>query len=76
MSTFKYFGVHISEDLSWTLNTTQRVKRAQQRLYFLRRLRKFGMLTEILRNFYSCVVESILNSCITQCSYMQAIGSG
>ena len=47
------------------MNTTQLVKKAQQRLYFLRRLRKFGMSAEILRNFYICVVESILTSCIT-----------
>lgn len=65
VSSFKYLGVHISEDLTLTLNTTQLVKKAQQRLYFLRRLRKFGMSTKTLSNFYSCIVESILTSCIT-----------
>ncbi|CAM4275437.1 unnamed protein product [Leuciscus chuanchicus] len=65
VSSFKYLGVHISEDLTWTLNTTQLVKKGQQRLYFLRRLRKFGMSTKILKNFYSCVVESVFTSCIT-----------
>ena len=67
VSSFKYLGVHISDDLTWTLNTTQLVKKAQQRLYFLRRLRKFGMSPEILRNFYSCIVESILTGCIAVC---------
>ena len=65
VSSFKYLGVHITEDFTWTLNTTQLVKKAQQRLYFLRRLRKFGMSSKILSNFYSCIVESILTSCIT-----------
>uniref|UniRef100_A0A3B3BRH8 Reverse transcriptase domain-containing protein n=1 Tax=Oryzias melastigma TaxID=30732 RepID=A0A3B3BRH8_ORYME len=65
VSSFKYLGVHLSQDLTWTLNTTQLVKKAHQRLYFLRRLRKFGMSSKILSNFYSCVVESILTSCIT-----------
>lgn len=65
VSTFKYLGVHISDDLTWTTNTTQVVKKAQQRLYFLRRLRKFGMSPKILSNFYSCTIESILTSCIT-----------
>ncbi len=65
VNRFRYLGVHISEDLTWTLNTTQLVKKAQQRLYFLRRLRKFGMPPKILSNFYSCVVESVLSSCIT-----------
>ncbi len=59
VSSFKYLEVHISEDLTWTLNTTQLVKNGQQRLYFLRRLRKFGMSPKILSNFYSCVVESV-----------------
>ncbi len=61
VSSFKYLGVHISEDLTWTLNTTQLVKKAQQRLYFPR----FGMPPKILSNFYSCVVENVLSSCIT-----------
>ncbi|KAI4884846.1 hypothetical protein NFI96_004895, partial [Prochilodus magdalenae] len=65
VSSFKYLGVHISDDLTWTLNTTYVLKRAQQRLYFLRRLRKFGMSHRNLSNFYSCIIESILTSCIT-----------
>ncbi|KAL3970498.1 kelch-like protein 33 [Sarotherodon galilaeus] len=61
---------HITGGTQWligkrTLNTTQLVKKAQQRLYFLRRLRKFGMLAKILSRFYSCIVKSTLTSCIT-----------
>eukprot|EP00061_Rhincodon_typus_P014105 g40924.t1 len=41
------------------------VKKAQQSLYFLRRLRKFGMSTKTLTYFYRCTVENILNGCIT-----------
>ena len=37
VSSFKYLGVHISDDLTWSFNTKQLVKRAQQWLYFLRR---------------------------------------
>jgi len=65
VSSFKYLGVHLSKDLTWTLNTTQLVKKGQQRLYFLRRLRRFGMSTKILHNLYNCVVQSVLTSCIT-----------
>uniref|UniRef100_A0AAR2LPB5 Reverse transcriptase domain-containing protein n=1 Tax=Pygocentrus nattereri TaxID=42514 RepID=A0AAR2LPB5_PYGNA len=65
VSSFKYLGVHISEDLTWSLNTKQLVRKAQQRLYFLRRLRRFGMSPVILSNFYNCVIESLLTSCIT-----------
>uniref|UniRef100_A0AAR2IU34 Reverse transcriptase domain-containing protein n=1 Tax=Pygocentrus nattereri TaxID=42514 RepID=A0AAR2IU34_PYGNA len=65
VSSFKYLGVQISEDLTWSLNTKQLVRKAQQRLYFLRRLRRFGMSPVILSNFYNCVIESLLTSCIT-----------
>ena len=35
------------------------VKTAQKRLYFLRRLKKFGMSAKTLTNFYRCTIESI-----------------
>ncbi|XP_076744795.1 uncharacterized protein LOC143420447 [Maylandia zebra] len=41
------------------------VKKAQQRLFFLRRLKRFGMSPRILRTFYHCAIESILTGCIT-----------
>ncbi len=43
------------------------LKKAHQRLFFLRRLRKFGMSPSIHRSFYTCTVESILTGCITAC---------
>ena len=42
MHTIKLLGIHIAEDLSWMLNTTATIKIAQQRLHFLRVLRKKG----------------------------------
>lgn len=35
MRSTKFLGLHITNDLSWTTNTTSLVKRAQQCLYFL-----------------------------------------
>ncbi|XP_078140677.1 NACHT, LRR and PYD domains-containing protein 3-like [Centroberyx gerrardi] len=67
VSSFKFLRVHISEDLSWTLRTDTVVKKARQRLYFLRRLRKSGMNASILTNFYRCTIESLLTGCITVC---------
>ncbi|MCI4378698.1 hypothetical protein PGIGA_G00218730 [Pangasianodon gigas] len=51
VKTFKFLGIYSSKDLTWSHNTQQLLRRSQQRLYFLRRLRKFGMSTEILSNF-------------------------
>ncbi|KAL0146691.1 hypothetical protein M9458_058031 [Cirrhinus mrigala] len=41
------------------------VKKAQQRLYFLRQLRKFNLPQELLKQFYSAIIESVLCSSIT-----------
>ncbi len=65
VSSFKFLGVHISEDLTWSAHTDAVLKKAHQRLFFLRRLRKFGTSPRILRSFYTCTVESILTRCIT-----------
>ncbi len=42
VSSFKFLGVHITEDLTWSAHTDAVLKKAHQRLFFLRRLRKFG----------------------------------
>ncbi len=65
VSRFKFLCVHITEDLTWSAHTDAVLKKAHQRLFFLRRLRKFGTSPSILRSFYTCTVESILTGCIT-----------
>ncbi len=64
VNSFKFLGVHITEDLTWSAHTDAVLKKAHQRLFFLRRLRKFGTSPRILRSFYTCTVESILIGCI------------
>ena len=58
-------GVHITNKLEWSKHTKTVVKRARQRLFPLRRRKRFGMVPEILKRFYSCNIESVLTSCIT-----------
>jgi gmma-aminobutyric acid receptor subunit gamma len=41
------------------------VKKELQRLFNLRRLKKFGLSPKTLTNFYRCTIESILSGCIT-----------
>ena len=41
------------------------VKKKQQRLFNLRRLKKCGLSPKTLTNFYKCTIESILSGCIT-----------
>ncbi|KAK3559032.1 hypothetical protein QTP86_000041 [Hemibagrus guttatus] len=40
-------------------------KKAQQRMYFLRQLKKFLLPVKMLVNFYTAIIESILTSSIT-----------
>lgn len=63
--TFRYFGVLISSDISWTDNILAIVKKAQQQLHFLRVLRKYNLNPTLLLTFYRSSIESLLTYCIT-----------
>ena len=65
VSSTKFLGVHITEDLSWTTNTASLARKAHQRLYFLRKLRRARAPAPIMCTFYRGTIESILTSCIT-----------
>ncbi len=65
VSSFKYLGVNISEDLTWTTHIQTQVKKARQRLYHLQQLRKFRVSPAILKTFYSGAIESVLTQCIS-----------
>ncbi|KAL0161432.1 hypothetical protein M9458_045157, partial [Cirrhinus mrigala] len=65
VSSTKFLGVHITEDLSWMNNTTALAKKSQQRLYFLHKLRRARAPAPIMYTFYRGTIESILTSCIT-----------
>ena len=60
MDCFKFLGTIISSDLAWENNTDGLVKKAQQLLFFLRQLKKFGLRREIIVQFYRSAIESIL----------------
>ncbi len=61
----KFLGVHITEDLTWTTNITSLDKKGQQRLHFLRRLKRASLPPPILTTFYRGTIESVLTTCIT-----------
>ncbi|KAI4884394.1 hypothetical protein NFI96_011236, partial [Prochilodus magdalenae] len=63
--SFRFLGTHISEDLSWTNNTIALIKKAQQRLYFLRILRKNNVQEKLLVSYYRSAIESVLTYCIS-----------
>ena len=65
ISNFKFLGTTVTCDLSWTVNCSQILKKAKQRMYFLRQLRSYNVNSTILLNFYRSIIESILSSSIT-----------
>ena len=65
VTSTKFLGVTITEDLTWKNNTTALAKKAQQRLYFIRKLKRAGASPPIMLSFYRGATESILSSCIT-----------
>ncbi len=65
VESFRFLGTTISQDLKWDNHIDSIAKNAQQRLYFLRELRKFNLPQELLKQFYSAIVESVLCSSIT-----------
>ncbi|KAM9825145.1 uncharacterized protein ACBT44_005944 [Syngnathus typhle] len=60
----RFLGVHISEDLSWSTNTASLARKAQRRLYFLRKLRRASAPPAVMTAFYRGTIESVLSSCI------------
>uniref|UniRef100_A0A670JPL4 Reverse transcriptase domain-containing protein n=1 Tax=Podarcis muralis TaxID=64176 RepID=A0A670JPL4_PODMU len=60
VGSFKYLGIYISEDLSWTANINMVVRKVQGRLYFLRMLRGLNLSQHLLLSYYHSTIESVL----------------
>ncbi|XP_052367344.1 uncharacterized protein LOC118374024 isoform X2 [Oncorhynchus keta] len=43
VESFKFLGLHITDNLKWSTHKDSEVKNSQQRLFNLRRLKKFGL---------------------------------
>ena len=65
VKSFKFLGTTISSDLKWDENFSSAIKKAHQRLFFLRQLKKFKVSHSILTQFYRAAIESILTFSIT-----------
>ncbi|XDV21520.1 hypothetical protein PO909_026611 [Leuciscus waleckii] len=61
----EYLGIYVDNTLSWGIHVDTICSCMQQRLYFLRRLRLYGVDQKIMWLFYSAVIESIVRYGIT-----------
>ena len=64
VSDFKFLGTFMSNSLGWETNCTDILKRARQRMYFLRKLKSFGVSTRTMTLFYRAIIESVLTRSI------------
>ena len=65
VESFRFLGTIIAQDLRWAENVSSTIKKAQQRMFFLRQLKKFNMPQKVMVEFYTAIIESILTSSIT-----------
>lgn len=60
VSSFKFLGVTVEEDLSWGSHIALAMRKAQQRLDYLRKLRSTCIPRPLMVNFYNCAISRIL----------------
>ena len=60
VSQYKYLGTIIDNRLTFNDNTDYICNKANQRLFFLRKLRNFQVDRKLMKMFYSSFIESIL----------------
>lgn len=60
VSSFKFLGVTMTEDLSWGTHIAPAVRKAQKHLFYLRKLKSYHIPRPLLVNFYNCAISSVL----------------
>ncbi len=60
VASYKYLGLIMDNRLSWEVHVDILCRRVQQKMYFLRMLRLFGVAQGVKLLFYHACIESIL----------------
>ena len=60
VSSYKYLGVTIDESLNFAEHIHACTKKANKRMYFLRKLKKFKVSKEMLLLFYKSSIQSVM----------------
>ena len=65
VSSFKYLGTAVDSKLSFNDNVVYVYKKAQQRLYLLRKLRSFGVSSHVVESVYRCLESDLSFNIVT-----------
>lgn len=65
MEFFCFWGTTITQDLQQEQNRSSTTKEVQQRMDFLRQLKKFNLPNSTTVHVYTAIIESILTCSIT-----------
>ena len=65
VENYKYLGCIIDNSLKGSDHVKKIAKKANQRMYFVRKLKKVGVNKKILSNFYKSIVESMISYCMS-----------
>ncbi len=60
VEAFRYLSIEVDRTLSFSVHAEQAYKKAQQRLFLLRKLRSFNVSKDILTVVYRSLIESVL----------------
>ncbi len=60
IQSYKYLGVQIDSNFIWNTHVEWLCSHSHQRMYFLHRLRLYGVDQKIMLLFYQAVLESII----------------
>ena len=60
VSSYKYLGVLVDSKLDWRENSSAMFKKAQSRLFFLRKLHSFNVRRPLLHVFYQSILASVM----------------
>ena len=58
VDTHKYLGVVFDSKLNWKENINSVLKNVNSRMYCMRKLRSFGVNSDMLVTFYNAVIRS------------------
>ena len=60
VDTYKYLGMFFDSKLNWKENINSVLKKVNSRIYCMRKLRSFGVNSDMLVTFYNIVICSII----------------